>query len=222
MRLEAVKIGKTIKGREVLKDVTLSLQSGNVYGFVGPNGSGKTMLFRALSGLMKPTAGRVLLDDRELHVDFDVLPSMGIVLENAGLYPEKTGLQNLQYLAGLRKRVGDKEIREAIQRVGLDPDDKRTYRKYSLGMKQRIVIAQAIMESPDVLFLDEPCNSLDEEGVERIRKIIREEKDRGALILLASHVREDMELLADEVYEVREGRVTLRATEKIPMKGETP
>ena len=208
MILEALNMNKTIKGREVLKEVTLRLEAGRIYGFVGPNGSGKTMLFRALSGLMRPTSGKVLLDGHELHRDFDVLPSMGIVLENAGLYPEKTGLQNLRYLAGLRKRVGDPEIRAAILRVGLDPEDKRIYRKYSLGMKQRIVIAQAIMESPDVLFLDEPCNSLDEEGVARIREIIRQEKERGALVLMASHMREDIDLLADEVYEVRDGRVT--------------
>ena len=210
MKLEAIKVGKTIKDREVLKDVTLSLESGSIYGFVGANGSGKTMLFKVLSGLVKPTTGKIILNGKELHRDFDVLPNMGLILENAGLYPEKTGFQNLRYLAGLRKEVGDDEIREAIKRVGLNPDDKRSFRKYSLGMKQRIIIAQAIMEAPDILFLDEPCNSLDEEGVERIRRIIREEKERGALILLASHMREDIDYLADTVYEVKEGRVSQR------------
>lgn len=210
MKLEAIKVGKTIKDREVLKDVTLSLESGSIYGFVGANGSGKTMLFKVLSGLVKPTTGKIILNGKELHRDFDVLPNMGLILENAGLYPEKTGFQNLRYLAGLRKEVGDDEIREAIKRVGLNPDDKRSFRKYSLGMKQRIIIAQAIMEAPDILFLDEPCNSLDEEGVERIRRIILEEKERGALILLASHMREDIDYLADTVYEVKEGRVSQR------------
>lgn len=210
MKLEAIKVGKTIKDREVLKDVTLSLESGSIYGFVGANGSGKTMLFKVLTGLVKPTTGKIILNGKELHRDFDVLPNMGLILENAGLYPEKTGFQNLRYLAGLRKKAGDDEIREAIKRVGLNPDDKRSFRKYSLGMKQRIIIAQAIMEAPDILFLDEPCNSLDEEGVERIRRIIREEKERGALILLASHMREDIDYLADVVYEVKEGRVSQR------------
>ena len=210
MKLEAIKVGKTIKDREVLKDVTLSLESGSIYGFVGANGSGKTMLFKVLSGLVKPTTGKIILNGKELHRDFDVLPNMGLILENAGLYPEKTGFQNLRYLAGLRKEVGDDEIREAIKRVGLNPDDKRSFRKYSLGMKQRIIIAQAIMEAPDILFLDEPCKSLDEEGVERIRRIILEEKERGALILLASHMREDIDYLADTVYEVKEGRVSQR------------
>ena len=210
MKLEAIKVGKTIKDREVLKDVTLSLESGSIYGFVGANGSGKTMLFKVLSGLVKPTTGKIILNGKELHRDFDVLPNMGLILENSGLYPEKTGFQNLRYLAGLRKEVGDDEIREAIKRVGLNPDDKKSFRKYSLGMKQRIVIAQAIMEAPDILFLDEPCNSLDEEGVERIRRIILEEKERGALILLASHMREDIDYLADTVYEVKEGRVSQR------------
>ena len=150
MKLEAIKVGKTIKDREVLKDVTLSLESGSIYGFVGANGSGKTMLFKVLSGLVKPTTGKIILNGKELHRDFDVLPNMGLILENAGLYPEKTGFQNLRYLAGLRKEVGDDEIREAIKRVGLNPDDKRSFRKYSLGMKQRLGIALALIGNPAI------------------------------------------------------------------------
>ncbi len=136
-----------------------------------------------------------------------VLPKLGIVLENAGLYPEFTGLQNLEMLARLNGTIGRKEIETAIGRVGLDPADKRTFRKYSLGMKQRIVIAQAIMERPDIIMLDEPTNGLDESGVTEIRKLILEEKERGALILLASHNREDMRLLADEVFPMDAGRL---------------
>lgn len=208
MELVAKNICKKIKGKEILTDINLHLKSGTVYGVVGRNGSGKTMLFRALSGLMRIDKGEVLLDNKILHKDMTVLPNLGIVLENAGLYPEFTGFKNLQMLAKLNNKIGDEEIKEAITRVGLDPLDKRTYKKYSLGMKQRIVLAQAIMEHPDIIMLDEPTNGLDESGVNEIRKIIIEEKQRGALILLASHNKEDIQLLADEVYYMDSGHLS--------------
>ena len=207
MELIADRIQKQIKGKVILSDVNLRLKGGKVYGFVGRNGSGKTMLFRALSGLMRIDSGSIALDGKILHKDFSVLPDLGILLENAGLYPDLTGVGNLLYLANLTKRIGREEVTEAISRVGLDPADKRVYKKYSLGMKQRLAIAQAIMEKPDVIMLDEPTNSLDEAGVEEIRKVILEEKKRGALILVASHNREDIRILADELYRVEEGRV---------------
>lgn len=207
MILEAINISKKIRGQVILSNINLSLESGNVYGFVGRNGSGKTMLFRALSGLMKPDEGEVKCGDSILHRDIDILPSLGIVLENAGLYPEFTGFKNLKMLAKFRNIIGDDEIRNAIERVGLDPYDKRSYRKYSLGMKQRIVVAQAIMEKPDVIMLDEPTNALDESGIDEIRKIILEEKARGALILIASHNREDIDLLADKVFYMKDGKI---------------
>ena len=207
MELAANNINKTIRGRVILSNVSLCLQSGNVYGFVGKNGSGKTMLFRALSGLMRIDSGSIVWEEKTLHKDFSVLPSLGIIIENAGLYPNFTGIQNLTYLANLTKRVGQEEIIHAITRVGLDPYDKRLYGKYSLGMKQRLAIAQAIMEKPDVIMLDEPTNALDETGVEEIRKIILEEKARGALILLASHNKADIQVLADEWYRVENGQV---------------
>lgn len=205
MKLIADNISKKIGKKEILKNVSIQLENGNVYGFVGRNGSGKTMLFRALSGLMTISSGRILLDDKELHKDMRVLNNMGILIENAGLYPELTGFENLKLLAKLNKKIDDEQIKAAIRRVGLDPDDKRTFKKYSLGMKQRIVIAQAIMESPDILMLDEPTNALDEEGVELVRKIIKEEKERGAMILIASHNKEDIEILADKVFFISNG-----------------
>ena len=134
MTLTAEHVCKTIRNAPILQDINLTLEGGTVYGFVGRNGSGKTMLFRALSGLMKLTQGTVSLDGQVLHRDFSVLPSLGIVLEHVGMYPNLTGVENLRYLAGLTRRAGEADIRTAIERVGLDPDDKRTYRKYSLGM----------------------------------------------------------------------------------------
>ncbi len=150
------------------------------------------MFFRAISGLMNYDSGSILLDDKILHKDMEILPSIGLIIENAGLYPEFTGMRNLEILADINKKIDTKDIREAIERVGLDPEDKRSFRKYSLGMKQRIVIAQAIMEKPDIIMLDEPTNSLDESGVNLVRQIIKEEKERGAIILLASHNRNEI------------------------------
>lgn len=208
MELIAENINKNIRKTKILSDISLYLESGNIYGFVGRNGSGKTMLFRALSGLMRIDSGSITWGGKTLHKDFSVLPGLGIILENAGLYPNYTGMENLLYLASLTKKIGREEIRNAISRVGLNPDDKRLYGKYSLGMKQRLAIAQAVMEEPDVIMLDEPTNGLDEAGVEEIRRVILEEKERGALILVASHNREDIQILADELYRVENGRVS--------------
>ena len=207
MILTAEHISKTIRGREILCDVSLELHSGKVYGFVGRNGSGKTMLFRALSGLMSLTSGTVRWGDQVLKRDFAVLPNLGIVLEHVGRYPKRTGLENLHYLAGIQRKCTQEDLRAVLIQVGLDPDDKRTYGKYSLGMKQRLAIAQAIMEQPDVLMLDEPTNALDSEAVEQVRDIITQEKERGALVLLASHNYEDIRLLSDEVYRLECGRL---------------
>lgn len=207
MKLTASHISKSIRGKVILSDISLELESGKVYGFVGRNGSGKTMLFRALSGLMGVDSGTVEWEGKTLSRDFQVLPSLGLIIENVSLYPGLTGVQNLAYLAALTKKIGSEEIRRAIVRVGLDPDDKRTYRKYSMGMKQRLAIAQAIMEGPAVIMLDEPTNGLDESGVELVRKLILEEKERGALILLASHSKEDIKLLSDVCLRMEDGKI---------------
>lgn len=208
MKLEVKGISKRIRRKIILDNISISMNSGSIYGIVGRNGSGKTMLFRALSGLMKIDSGSIVLDNKELHKDINILPNLGIVIENAGLYPELTGLDNLKMLAKLKNKISEDDISNTIERVGLNPKDKRPYRKYSLGMKQRIIIAQAIMEKPDIIMLDEPTNALDEEGVDEVRKIILEEKERGALILLASHNKEDIKLLADKVFYIQNGKIS--------------
>ena len=210
MLLCAKDICKKIRGKTVLSHVNLELESGTIYGFVGRNGSGKTMLFRALSGLISVSSGEVTLDGKVLRKDFSVLPNLGIILETTGLYPNLTGIENLSYLASIQKRIGLEEIKRAIRRVGLDPEDKRTYRKYSMGMKQRLALAQAVMERPDIIMLDEPTNGLDEDGVDMIRKLILAEKERGAMILVASHNKEDIQILADQVYRISAGVVSHR------------
>ena len=207
MELKAQNISKTIKNKLILDDISVTFIGGNIYVIRGANGSGKTMLLRALSGLMSIDSGTITLDGKVLRRDYSVLPSLGIMLENVSLYPNMTGFQNLEYLAKLRGRVGKKEIIDALDRVGLDIEDKRTYRKYSLGMKQRLAIAQAIMESPDVILLDEPTNALDRNGVSLIHKLLLEEKQRGALVVIATHSMEDIRLLADYVYEMEYGRL---------------
>lgn len=210
MRLTATNVGKKIKGKTVLSNIDLDLKSGNIYGFVGPNGSGKTMLFRALSGLMSVTSGVVKLDEKIVRKDFSVLPNLGILLENVSLYPNLTGYENLPYLAKFTGKAGKSDIIAALESVGLDPGDKRKYGKYSLGMKQRLAIAQAVMEHPDILMLDEPTNALDRESVERVRQLIESEKKRGVLILLASHNEDDIEILADHVFFLENGSIVDR------------
>ena len=205
MELIAENVNKTIDKKIILNDVSLKLRSGMIYGFVGRNGSGKTMLFRALTGLMSIDSGTVSLDGKVLHKDFDVLPELGIMIENAGLYPQLSGFDNLKRLSSIRKKAADDTIREYIRTVGLDPDDKKPFRKYSLGMKQRLVFAQAIFEDQKILMLDEPTNAMDDSGVQMVRDILLERK-KDSIILIASHNREDIDLLADEKYRVSNGQ----------------
>lgn len=198
-------ISKTIRGTKVLQGINLSLEGGKVYSFQGINGCGKTMLFRVLSGLTRPTTGEIYYNDIDFQDKNRPMFKIGITLEGASMYPGLTGTQNLSYLAGINRLVGQSEIRDAICRVGLNPDDTRTFRKYSLGMKQRLLLAQAIMEKPDFLFLDEPTNAIDKEGVAQIHEVIRQEAERGAVVLLASHIDGDVASLADKCYQMHEG-----------------
>ena len=195
---------KTLRGSSVLSDINFELEGGTVTGIIGENGSGKSMLFRVLSGLVEPTEGCVLYNGESLR---KASPIIGLVMDDVSMYPELTGKKNLELLAEIRHQAGSKEIEEAIRRVGLDPDDKRAFRKYSLGMKHRLVLAQAIMEKPDYLFLDEPTNAVDAEGVQIFYKIIKEEAKRGTVVLVSSHVDSDIKELAEEVFQMERGRL---------------
>ena len=215
MLLKIDKASKTIKKKKVLDDVSAEFKSGLIYAVVGRNGSGKTMLFRALSGLMKvikytcPACEDTgFIGGRRLHKDFEMLPGLGIMLENAGLYPDLSAVDNLSFLMGINKKPDIRIIKEYISRVGLDPEDKRPFRKYSLGMKHRLVFAQAIMDNPSILLLDEPTNSLDEGGVSLIRELVLNMKDENRIIIITSHNREDIDMLADVVYSMSDGRLT--------------
>ena len=199
---------KSFKSAEVLKNINLTLESGKVIGLKGKNGSGKTMLMRAISGLILPTSGKVYINDKELgrHISFP--PSIGILIENPSFISNYTGFKNLKILASIQNRISDDEIRDAIRKVGLDPDDKRTFKKYSLGMKQRLGIAAAIMERPDIVILDEPINALDEAGAGLIKGLLDELKANGSLIIIACHDTEELNYLSDEIYEIYDGEIT--------------
>ena len=211
MKIEVKNATKYIRGTLIVKDVNLELEGGKVYGLQGPNGGGKTMLMRLIGGLIRATKGQVLIDGKQLGKELDFPPSIGLLIENPAFLPGYTGLKNLQLLAQLQNRVGEQEIRTAIADVGLVPDDKRKFRKYSLGMKQRLGIAAAIMEAPELILLDEPTNALDEKGVAQIMELIRRERDRGALIILACHDAAILEDISDEIYTVAEGHVERKA-----------
>ena len=201
-------VTKTLHGTKIIDNISLRLTSGHVYGLQGYNGSGKTMLMRLIAGLLLPTSGTVRIDGRTLGKDLDFPPSIGVLLENPAFLPAYTGVENLQLIASLRGVADDAQIMAAISRVGLDPKDKRKYKKYSLGMKQRLGIACAVFEKPDIIILDEPTNALDTDGVELVSEIISQERARGALIVLASHEKEYLHGLSDEIYTVENGRIT--------------
>ncbi len=195
---------KTLKKTAVLNDINIELKGGTITGIVGENGSGKSMLFRLLSGLVKPTEGEVLYNGEPLQV---AEPNIGLVMDDVSMYPELTGRKNLELLAEIRHKIGKTQIDSALQRVGLNPEDKRAFRKYSLGMKHRLLLAQAIMEQPDFLFLDEPTNAVDVDGVQVFYKIIREEAKRGAVVMVSSHINSDIRELADQVYQMDHGKL---------------
>lgn len=203
-------LSKSIKGALILDKVSITLASGKIYGLRGKNGSGKTMLMRAMSGLLIPDSGSVNINGKTLHKDISFPESIGILIENPSFLPQYTGFKNLKLLAGLTGNISDDEIRTALDRVGLDPEDKRTYRKYSLGMKQKLGIANAIMGDPDIIILDEPINALDEESVKKIKKVLLEIRDKDKLIIIACHDREELEYLSDIIYEIKDGSIVDR------------
>ncbi|CUU45368.1 ABC transporter ATP-binding protein [Clostridium beijerinckii] len=205
--IELKNVSKVIKDSQILDSISLSLEKGKIYGFLGSNGSGKTMLFRTISGLIRPTSGEVSINDKVIGKEIDFPESCGITIENTGFWNDQTGFDNLKNIASIKNIVDDRAIMESMQRIGLNPQDKRKFRKYSLGMKQKLALVQAFMESQDLIILDEPTNSLDEESSIRVRNILREERSRGATILIASHISEDIDRLADKKFKVDLGRV---------------
>lgn len=200
-------LSKTIKSNAVIQDISMNLKSGVIYGFKGINGSGKTMLMRLICGLIRPTEGEILINGKTLGKDLSFPESVGVFLENPAFLDSYSGFQNLKILASIKSVATDEDIRATLSRVGLSPNDKKKYRKYSLGMKQRLGIAAAIMEKPDIVILDEPTNSLDADGVTLVKQIVQEEKARGALVILSCHDGELLKGLSDEIFLLESGHL---------------
>jgi ABC-2 type transport system ATP-binding protein len=200
-------VTKKFRGQTVVNDVSLTLSGGTVYGFRGINGSGKTMLLRLIGGLIYPTSGEIWMDEKRLGKDMDFPDSIGVLIEHPAFLDTYSGLDNLKMLASIRNQTSEEELREVLHRVGLNPDDKKKYKKYSLGMKQRLGIAGAIMEQPDIILLDEPANALDTKGIELLREIIRAERERGALLVITCHDAGLLEEMADKIFLLENGRI---------------
>ena len=206
--VELHEVGLTIGKQELLKDISVNFNYGKIYGIIGRNGSGKTLLFKCISGFILPTHGDVHVIGEQVGKDIDFSGHMGVIIETPGFIPHYSAYRNLKILADISGGSKKERIIECIRMVGLDEKEKKPVKKYSLGMRQRLGLAQAIMEDPQVLVLDEPMNGLDKHGVEDVRKLLLQLKEQDKTILIASHNAEDIRLLCDEVYEMEAGVLT--------------
>ncbi|SHH69846.1 ABC-2 type transport system ATP-binding protein [Clostridium collagenovorans DSM 3089] len=201
-------LSKIVGSKVILDKVNLNLEPGKIYGIVGRNGSGKTMLFKSICGFIKPSEGEIFVFNKAIHKG-DLPEDTGVIIENPGFLLQYSGFKNLEMLASIKHCIGEQQIKDSINLLGLDAEDKTPVKKYSLGMKQRLGIAQAIMENPKLLILDEPMNGLDEEGVELVRDLLLKLKSQNVTILIASHNKEDIEILCDEIYKMNSGKLSL-------------
>lgn len=208
MNIKMEQFKKVISGNLILDDISLEFSSGHIYGLIGKNGSGKTMLMRAIAGLISPTSGTVKINDKILGKDISFPESIGILIENPGFISGYSGFKNLKFLAQIKNEIGDDTIRNTLSLVGLDPDDKRSFRKFSLGMKQKLGIAAAIMENPDIVIFDEPFNALDEETSKIIEQIILSMRSNERIIILACHDKDEIESLCDITIKIDSGKIT--------------
>ena len=196
-----------IKKDMILKDINIEFERGKIHGIIGRNGSGKTMLMKCICGFIKPTEGEITVAGKRIGIDCDFPENVGVIIETPEFIPYYTGFKNLKLLADIRHKITDEDIRKSIELVGLDPKLKKSVKKYSLGMRQRLGLAQAMMENPDLLILDEPMNGLDKDGVGEMRKYLLDLKAQGKTILIASHSAEDIDVLCDDVVEMDKGKM---------------
>lgn len=206
--IQVKNVTKRFKKFVALNNVTVSFEKGKIHGLIGRNGSGKTVLMKVILGLMKPSDGEIIVEGKKVGKDIETPENIGAIIETPGFLDNYSGYMNLKFLADIKRIAGKNEIRETIKLVGLEPDDKKHVGKYSLGMRQRLAIAQAVMEKQEILMLDEPMNGLDKSGVEQIRKILKKLKNQGKTIIIASHNSEDIAELCDTVYEMDMGVIT--------------
>lgn len=200
-------VSKQFKGIKVLDNINLTVEKGSICGLTGANGSGKTVLMKAICGFLIPDSGEIYVREKKIGEDCDFPENTGVIIGNPGFSPYISGFRNLKGLASIRKKIDDDKIRETMELVGLDPKSKKWVSKYSLGMRQRLGIAQAVMEDQDLLILDEPLNGLDKQGAADVRELLLKMKEQGKTILLASHNAQDIDILCDKVYEVDNGKI---------------
>jgi ABC-2 type transport system ATP-binding protein len=203
MNVKMENISKVIKKNIILRDINLNMKSGKIYGLIGTNGSGKTMLMRLLAGLIRPSEGEIIVNGHRVEYGKKLYFDMGVIIEKPEFFNDLTGMENLEMLAKLKGKIGRDEMIDAMNRVQLDPHNEKKVKEYSLGMRQRLGIAQAIMEDPEVLILDEVTNALDEEGIKMVYEVLNEEKKKGKIIIISSHNRIDIDTLCDEIYLVK-------------------
>ena len=208
MIIEIKNVSKKFKGVEVLKDVSMTLTEGHIYGFIGHNGSGKTVLLKLICAFLEPSSGEILFDGINVIKNNQFPPSTRALIERPSFISELSGKENLELLANIEKKIGENQIEEVLDKLNLTDDKDKLYFKYSLGMKQKLGIAQVLMEDPKIMILDEPMIGLDEESIKRVREILLEEKKKNKLIILATHIKEDIDLLCDEIYKFNDGVVT--------------
>lgn len=207
MKITVDRLTKEIKGTTVLENISYEFTGGNIYGIVGKNGSGKTMLLREIAGLIHPTEGSISIDGKVLHRNISFPPSLGLIIEKPEFLPYLTGFENLKLLAEVKKIADDQRIKEYMELFSLDPYSKQSVKKYSLGMKQKIGIIQAIMENPDIMILDEPFNALDEESVQILRGLLLRYQDEGKLIIITSHHKEDIASVCNHIIQLQNGKI---------------
>ena len=208
--IEVKHASKKIKEVQILTDVNLNVQKGEICGIIGRNGSGKTVLLKSICGFMPLTEGEILQNGQRIGTDTEFIEDTGFIIENPSFLPMKSGYKNLKYLAAIRNLADEKRIRECLELVGLMEDAEKTVGKYSMGMRQRLGIAQAIMEDPSIIILDEPMNGLDNQGVEEMRTLFLKIKEEGKTFLIVSHNREDIEMLCDHVYMMDHGVLSVQ------------
>ncbi len=208
--IEVKHASKKIKEVQILTDINLNIQKGEICGIIGRNGSGKTVLLKSICGFMPLTEGEILQNGKQIGTDTEFIEDAGFIIENPSFLPMKSGYKNLKYLVDIRNLADEKRIRECLELVGLTEDADKTVGKYSMGMRQRLGIAQAIMEDPSIIILDEPMNGLDNQGVEEMRNLFLKLKEEGKTFLIVSHNREDIEMLCDHVYIMDHGVLSVQ------------
>jgi ABC-2 type transport system ATP-binding protein len=214
--IEVKDVTKNVKGKNLIQNITFHVKKGSIIGIIGRNGSGKTVLMKCICGFMKPSSGKIIVNGKQVGENAKLASNMGILIENPGFLSNYSGYRNLKFLADIERKIGKKEIREYMKLVGLDPDNRKPVKHYSLGMRQRLAIAQSIMEEQDIVILDEPMNGLDNMGVNDMRQLFLKLKEQGKTILLTSHMKEDIDILCDEVYMMEAGNMQI-----IPKEGRT-